>query len=171
MAMDGDYPLLVYVWNRFGSSSGIEIDVTFYHWPNFENPYPEDPDDKPTNENIYTIKPGDSLVFPLYWVNEYLTIRIGSGNVPKESYYISMDAEAKYTSDRLDKDTNGVEFTPSGTADYIARKYSEMHPSHKYSSKSGIWKIKEVGLDWSINVGKLLFDPQTTNVSIGQDIP
>jgi hypothetical protein len=45
------------------------------------------------------------------------------------------------------------------------------YPYDQYDSKSGVWTINDASLNWTIKIGKLSFDPETTNVSVGPDLP
>ena len=164
MAQDGDYPLLVYVGNRFKADSNINLSVIFNHWPNGRNPDPNDPTKSPTNHNSYTIMPGDCIVFPLYWVNESLTIRIPEDALTP--YYIFLGPKTKCTSPNLVDNDDTIMFIPSGTADYLAQKSPQT-----YASKSGVWTINGTSSEYTIVIEKYVFDPETTNVSVGEDLP
>jgi hypothetical protein len=162
MANDGDYPLLVHVWNRFENTSDIKLAVTFNHWPNGQHPTDTTPDIE-INTNTYQVKPGDYLGFPLYWSDESLTVEINDNDLSKidEDYYILMGPKAKCTSAELNT-SDSMLFIPSGTAIYIDEE-----------SKNGVWKISDASLNsnWKITIEKWLFDPETTNVSVGPDLP
>ncbi|MGD2086175.1 MAG: hypothetical protein PVH61_08330 [Candidatus Aminicenantes bacterium] len=158
MANDGDYPLLVYVGNRF--KTGINLSVTFTHWPLGE----QQSEITLMNKNSYDIMPGDCLIFPLYWGDESLTIKIPKNAVTP--YYILLGPKVKCTSDNLKDNGTTITFIPSGMADYLAQKSSQT-----YSSKSGVWTINDNSLEFTIEITKYSFDPETTNVSVGEDLP
>jgi hypothetical protein len=181
MAQDGDYPFIVIVWNRFTSPSDPTVNVQFNHFPNAvpaENikdwlnnrtdPLPGD---------TYSIKPGDRLGFPLYWgpelddggnetsVGENLVITLvpapGGETAPETPYYLWLGPLASYTL----KDRRGELLSTGGGSGYTCIKHSIGGQS------SGIWTITDPSLQWTLTVKKLVPDPETTNVSIGPDIP
>ena len=121
------------------------------------------------NTNSYDIMPGDCLVFPLFWADESLTIQIPKN--ARTPYYIFLGPKAKCTSDDLIDNGNTMMFIPSGTAKYIAEMHKKKYSTGNYNSKSGIWKINGTISNLSIKIEKYGFDPETTNVSVGEDLP
>ena len=150
MAQDGDYPFLVYVWNRF-QQAGINLKVSFSH-------HAYGSQEAPIISNDYKICPGDMVGFPLYWNDESLIISIDQGNNPTlpATYYIWSGPKVKYTPVPSNLSELAAEYIPCGTG----------------GVNSGIYKIMNNNPStWTLTVQKLLPDPETTNVSVGEDIP
>lgn len=150
MAQDGDYPFLVYVWNRF-QQEGINLKVSFSH-----HAYGRQEDNIKNND--YKIYPGDMVGFPLFWHDESLIISIDQENNPTlpETYYIWSGPKVNYTPEPSNLSQLVQEYIPCGTG----------------GVHSGIYKIKSNNPStWTLTVQKLLPDPETTNVSVGEDIP
>ena len=198
MAQDGDYPFFVYVCNTFKKESVEDnnpiINVVFNHWPYGKKPVIDNPTATLSSDGYeYSIQPGDMIGFPLYWHDEFLTITI---TIPPESsafhtdYYIQMGA--KCLSTLKDKDgTNLLSEEGTLTTEQLeffeflgmAHGYKCQDPVNEGSymiNHSGVWKIKKTDdaqnlnpnwTSWKMIVNKLVFDPETTNVSVGQDLP
>jgi hypothetical protein len=180
MAQNGDYPFSVYVWNRFTSSSvptGTSIptvNVQFNHYPN-GGPEDENRQEPPPGEKTYDINPGDMIAFPLYWgpvvndngvqtiVGENLVITYPPNGeaAPKTPYYLVLGLKADYTL----VDSEGNPLSLEGSKDY------SLIPSGLGGKNSGIWTFTVPSFQWTLTVKKLIPDPETTNVSIGPDIP
>lgn len=159
MAQDGDYPLMVYVWNRFDKASNIVLDVTFNHW--FNGNRSQGTANVPDNSNIYSIQPGDVVGFPLYWSDESLTMTFdpaASAGISSE-YYIWLGPKCNYDL----TDQNGHSLIGNPDCRYIQ--------SGLGGSNSGLCKILNSELNWRLTVGKLIPDPETDHVSVGPDIP
>lgn len=175
---NGDYPFLAYVWNRFAKPPAGEketnLSVTFNHYFNGICPDPTGENrPPPDNHHAYVIKPGDMVAFPLFWacekiitesgvtretIGENLVIKIEDNSQPPvDPYYISLGSLAVYHF--IDNEGNPVD-PPDG----------EHIPSGSPANLSGIYKVAP-GTQWIVNMEKLLFDPETTNVSVGPDIP
>ena len=183
MAQDGDYPFQVIVWNRFTSppvqagTSIPTVNVQFNHYPN-GGPEDENRQEPPPGAKTYDIDPGDMLGFPLYWgpivndggietvVGENLVIKYPPDGDPPESspmtpYYLCLGPKADYTL----KDSQGNDLSTEGSDDY------SFIPSGLGGHNSGIWTFTNATFQWTLTVKKLVPDPETTNVSIGPDIP
>ena len=176
MAKDGDYPFIVIVWNRFTSPTDTTINVQFNHFPNGVPPgdikeWLKKRTDPPAGKT-YSIKPGDMLGFPLYWGPEiddnYEETSSGETLLitynPKEkdapnSYYVYLGSKAKYEF----VDDSGKPRTPGEIGTHIKGGIE--------GTNSGVWIIRNKGERSNIKVKKLVPDPETTNVSIGPDIP
>jgi hypothetical protein len=177
MAKDGDYPFIVIVWNRFTSSSDPTINVQFNHFPNGS---PQRDIKKwlkkrtsPTTGATYSIKPGDMLGFPLYWGPELddnfeeissgetlaITYNPEEKTAPETPCYLYLGSKAKYEF----VDDSGKQLTSGEIGTYIQGGIE--------GTNSGVWIIGNKGKKLIIKVKKLVVDPETTNVSIGPDIP
>jgi hypothetical protein len=118
---------------------------------------PGHPRPSPPGNNVYNIKAGDSLAFPLFWgemdgdfyIGEFLEIKLTG--TPGYPYFIWLGEKAKYVLSDL-----SVEPVRSG---------------NNPDNKSGLYEITEGNNNWQIKVQKLMHDPQADNVSVGPDIP
>ena len=180
MAQNGDYPFTVYVWNRVNSSVGSHttpcptVNVQFNHYPNGEAVDENEREPLPVG-NTYDINPGDMLGFQLYWgpvVNDEGVQTVGGENLvityppngesaPITPYYLLLGPKADYTL----VDSEGNPLSPEGSSDY------GFIPSGLGGNNSGIWTFTNSSFQWTLTVDKLIPDPETTNVSIGPDIP
>ena len=180
MAQNGDYPFSVIVWNRFTSPSDPIVEVTFNHFP---NGVPENLEVWATKKtstpdgNTYSIKPGDMIGFPLYWGPEIddggnetfegetliITYNPEGKNAPTPNYYVYLGSKAKYEF----VDDSGVQLTSEQMQKY---NYTYIKGGIE-GTNSGVWIIGKTGKKLNIKLKKLVPDPETTNVSIGPDIP
>jgi hypothetical protein len=174
MAKNGDYPFVVNVWNRFSPKAKKEDEVvlcvTFNHYPNGNRPVQELISGKraePTNHNMYEIRAGDMLAFPLFWMQEAETNMIGETldicispkykqPKPNEAYYLWLGSKARYT--------------PTNFPDHKDHIKASNGFSREYA---GLWKFENptAAKPWQLKVEKLLPDPESDDVSAGPDIP
>ncbi len=178
MAQDGDYPFIVIVWNRFTSSSNPTITVKFNHFPNGSpsgniKKWLKERTDPIAAKEAYEIKPGDMIGFPLYWGPELddnfeetsggetlvITYNPEKKTAPETPCYLYLGSKAKYEF----VDDSGKQLTSGEIGTYIKGGIE--------STNSGVWIIGNKGKKLNIKVKKLVPDPETTNVSIGPDIP
>ena len=148
---EGDYPLTVYVWNRFSLESNIDLQVYFNHYPNGNKTggqmlIPTEP---------YVIQPGDMIGFPLFWRDETLKLDFEpppNADIP-EKYYIWGGPKANYTlkEDQQERPPD----IPCGTG----------------GKNSGVWTFNKTNSAWQLEIKKIVIDPETVNVSVGVDLP
>jgi hypothetical protein len=155
MAQEGDYPFLVYVRNQFIQSTDSNVNVITVTY--LRHPYGK-------NSNViesynHNIQPGEVLCFPLYWNDESLSITLPDTielSHNKNYYYIWCGPKANC---RFSK-TNGFEFIPSPAG---------KNPEEYGYFWGGTWRFPKDQVGGTLTIEKLKPDPETENVTVGED--
>ncbi len=171
MFLLGNYAFYTRVTNLFPPKSEIRLNVTFFQhrcYINENNDFiaehiKTDDERNPLNGCIYTLEPGTSLSFPMYFGDESIIISLNSESSPNMNYFISAGAKAK----SIPCETLG-EPVPGSYLEKVDNDNESFYVG-------GTWIIKPENQEkpkaWTFTIQKYGPDPETDDVTIGPGTP
>ena len=200
MAEDGDYPLVVYIRNTF-NMQGPTIEVTHYYYYAETNPDErsdiDDPDSTPNpdDNNDISIKPGETIGFPLHWKKQHIEIK-SPKTLINDQYYIFCEPNAlcRLIGSDIAPDTpthlKTKDIPPTIPALHGKKRTKDpldnMNTPAPHGKKltrdatlvsllptfyrGGAWEMAKDS-SWTLRIQKLVHDPEEVNVTVGEDPP